>query len=43
MDLDEAEAVLDSHGIDDSSAALSRLGYRVEWEGLSGGTLRRRE
>ena len=38
--LSEAEAVLDEHGIDDASAALSRLGYRVEWEGLGGGTLR---
>ena len=27
-------------GIDDAAAALSRLGYRVEWEGLRGGTLR---
>jgi predicted nuclease of restriction endonuclease-like RecB superfamily len=27
-------------GIDDASAVLSRLGYRVEWEGLSGGTVR---
>ncbi len=40
MSLTEAEAVLDEYGIDDASAALSRLGYRVEWEGLSGGVLR---
>ena len=40
MDLAGAEAVLDEHGIDDASAALSRLGYRVEWEGLGGGTVR---
>ncbi|WP_290815338.1 DUF790 family protein [Halovivax sp.] len=39
--LAEAEAVLDDHGVGDASAALSRLGYRVEWEGLSGGTVRR--
>ena len=26
-------------GIDDAAAALSRLGYRVAWEGLGGGTL----
>ena len=39
MSLGEAEAVLDECGIDDASAALSRLGYRVEWEGLSGGVL----
>jgi hypothetical protein len=43
MDLAAAEAVLDGHGIDDASAALSRLGYRVEWEGLGGGTLREKE
>jgi predicted nuclease of restriction endonuclease-like RecB superfamily len=43
MDLSAAEAVLDDHGIDDASAALSRLGYRVEWTGLGGGTVRRRE
>jgi predicted nuclease of restriction endonuclease-like RecB superfamily len=36
----DAEAVLDQHGIDDASAALSALGYRVEWTGLSGGTVR---
>jgi len=40
MALSEAEAVLAEVGIDDASAALSALGYRVEWEGLSGGTLR---
>jgi predicted nuclease of restriction endonuclease-like RecB superfamily len=40
MSLGEAEAVLDEYGIDDASAALSRLGYRVEWDGLSGGVLR---
>jgi predicted nuclease of restriction endonuclease-like RecB superfamily len=43
MDLAAAEAVLDGHGIDDASAALSRLGYRVEWEGLGGGTVREKE
>jgi hypothetical protein len=40
IDLDEAEAILDEFGLDDASAVLSRLGYRVEWTGLSGGTLR---
>jgi len=39
MTLSEAEAVLDEYGIDDASAALSRLGYRVEWEGLGGGVI----
>jgi predicted nuclease of restriction endonuclease-like RecB superfamily len=38
--LDEAESVLDEYGVDDASTVLSRLGYRVEWEGLGGGVLR---
>ncbi|WP_255190883.1 DUF790 family protein [Natronobeatus ordinarius] len=42
MALSEAEAVLEDVGVTDSSAALSALGYRVEWEGLGGGTLRER-
>ncbi|MFB6169738.1 MAG: DUF790 family protein [Haloarculaceae archaeon] len=40
MTLAEAEAALDERGVDDASAALSALGYRVEWEGLGGGVLR---
>ncbi|WP_267642706.1 DUF790 family protein [Haloarchaeobius amylolyticus] len=40
LSLAEAEAVLGEYDIDETSAVLSRLGYRVEWEGLSGGTLR---
>jgi predicted nuclease of restriction endonuclease-like RecB superfamily len=43
MDYSEAEAVLGEYGIDDASAALSRLDYRVAWEGLGGGTVRERE
>jgi len=39
MALAEVEAVLDEYGIDDASAVLSELGYRVAWEGLSGGTV----
>ena len=39
MSLSAAESVLDDHGIDDASATLSRLGYRVAWEGLAGGTI----
>jgi hypothetical protein len=35
----EAEAILDEHGIDDASALFSRIGYRVEWDGLGGGRL----
>jgi predicted nuclease of restriction endonuclease-like RecB superfamily len=40
MSLSNVEAVLDDEGIDDTSAVLSTLGYRVEWDGLSGGTVR---
>jgi predicted nuclease of restriction endonuclease-like RecB superfamily len=40
MSRSDAEAALDEYGISDASAVLSRLGYRVEWEGLGGGTLR---
>jgi len=40
MELSEAEAILDEVEIDDASAVLARLGYRVEWAGLGGGTLR---
>ena len=43
MDLAAAEAALEEHGIDDAGAALSALDYRVEWTGLSGGTLRPKE
>jgi hypothetical protein len=43
MALEAAEDALDDVGIDDASAALSALGYRVEWEGLGGGTVRERE
>jgi len=41
--LDDAEAVLGKRGITESSAALSRLGYEVAWEGLGGGELRRKD
>jgi len=40
MDLAEAETILDEFGLDDAGATLSRLGYRVEWAGLGGGTVR---
>ncbi|SEH14445.1 hypothetical protein SAMN04487967_1605 [Natronorubrum sediminis] len=43
MDLADAEDVLEEVGISDSSAILAELGYRVEWEGLAGGTLERRD
>jgi len=41
-DLATVETVLEEYGIDDASAVLSRLGYRVEWTGLSGGTVTER-
>jgi predicted nuclease of restriction endonuclease-like RecB superfamily len=41
MAFSEAETVLDERGVGDASAVLSELGYAVEWEGLSGGTVRR--
>jgi hypothetical protein len=43
MSLADAEAVLEDAGLAEPSAVLSRLGYRVEWEGLGGGVLRERE
>lgn len=39
MSLSAVEAVLEADGLD-ASAVLSHLGYRVEWDGLSGGTIR---
>ncbi|GAB3028108.1 DUF790 family protein [Natronobiforma cellulositropha] len=42
MALEEAETLLEAAGLTDASATLSRLGYRVEWSGLAGGTLRER-
>ncbi|WP_435179836.1 DUF790 family protein [Halorussus sp. AFM4] len=40
MAFSEAEALLADRGIKDASAVLSELGFAVEWEGLSGGTIR---
>lgn len=40
MSLSMAEERLDAYGIDDASATLSALGYRVAWEGLGDGTVR---
>ncbi|QLG48403.1 DUF790 family protein [Natrinema halophilum] len=42
MTLADAEATFDDHDITDSSAILSHLGYRVEWDGLAGGTITER-
>jgi hypothetical protein len=38
----DAESLLADRGFEDASAVLAELGYRVEWEGLGGGTLRER-
>ena len=38
--LETAESRLAEHGLSDTSAVLSRLGYRIEWAGLEGGTVR---
>ncbi|MEF8800227.1 MAG: DUF790 family protein [Halolamina sp.] len=42
MALSEAAEALSAYGLTDSSAALAALGYRVEWDGLSGGTVRKK-
>jgi len=42
MSLAEAESVLDKYEITETSAVLSAVGYRVVWDGLSGGTLEQR-
>jgi hypothetical protein len=39
MSLSSAESALAERCLDDASAVLSRLGYRVAWEGLGGGTV----
>ena len=41
MDYADAEARISEAGIDDASTVLSRLGYRVAWDGLSGGTVQK--
>ncbi|WP_435077344.1 DUF790 family protein [Halococcus sp. AFM35] len=43
MDFAAVEERLAAEDIDDTSAVLSKLGYRVEWEGLSGGTIQKKE
>ncbi len=37
--LSAVEELLDEYDLDETSAILSRLGYRIEWNGLSGGIL----
>ncbi|MEF8828871.1 MAG: DUF790 family protein, partial [Haloarcula sp.] len=43
MDYETASDRLGEHGIEDDSAALARLGYRVAWEGLGDGTIEPRD
>ena len=43
MSLSDVESILGTRGLGDASAVLSRLGYRVEWEGLTGGTVRKKD
>ncbi|WP_276251366.1 DUF790 family protein [Haloarcula rara] len=40
--LSAVEDIVEEYGIDEDGAVLSRLGYRIEWDGLSGGTVRER-
>ena len=40
--LSEAEDVLTARGLTDTSAVLSAVDYRVEWDGLTGGVLKKR-
>jgi len=42
MSFADAEAVIAEHGPTDASAVLAAVGYRVEWEGLTGGTISER-
>ncbi|PSQ49160.1 hypothetical protein BRD15_03965 [Halobacteriales archaeon SW_6_65_15] len=37
----EVEDLLADRGVEDASAILSELGFAVEWEGLTGGTVRK--
>jgi len=41
--LDAVESTLAGEDLSDTSAVLSRLGYRVEWEGLGGGVLKKKD
>jgi predicted nuclease of restriction endonuclease-like RecB superfamily len=43
MELSDIETVLDRYGIEETSAVVARLGYRVEWDGLCGGTIETRD
>ncbi|GAB6862055.1 DUF790 family protein [Haloplanus litoreus] len=41
--LDAVEERLAEYGLSETSAVLSRLGYEVVWEGLSGGSIREKQ
>jgi len=41
MTLGDVEGVFEGYGIEATDAVLARLGFRVEWDGLSGGTVTR--
>jgi hypothetical protein len=41
MSFSTVEDLLADRGVEDASAILSELGFAVEWEGLTGGTVRR--
>ena len=43
MALSAVEDRLDAEAIEDTSTVLSKLGYRVEWDGLAGGTVRNKD
>lgn len=43
MTHEDAESVCEEFGIGEPSALFSRLDYRIEWDGLTGGTLRRKD
>jgi len=42
MSFSDAEAVITDHGVSDASAVLAAVDYRVDWEGLTGGVLKKR-
>ena len=38
--LDDVEHIFEGYGIEETDAVLAHLGFRIEWDGLSGGTVR---
>ncbi len=40
MALDDVKDIFEGYGIEETDAVLARLGLRIEWDGLSGGTVR---